>query len=107
MMKKLYSPKDETWIKLPRSLYKTLKKKLAEDQIAEFYLSFNNYLQGEDKTVKEIYTGMCCMAELVVSETFLEDVNKYSDKSGNINWKDLLALYNAPDEKDIQVVYKE
>lgn len=107
MMKKLYSQKDNAWVKLPRSLYRTLKKKLAEDQIAEFYLSFNNYCSGEEKTVKEIFIAMTSMAQLVVSETFLEDLNKHSDRSGNIDWKELLELYPSPDAKDLQVVYKE
>lgn len=109
-MKKLYSQKDGLWIKLPRQLYKALANKLAEDQIAEFYLSFERYLQNQEKTVKdvkEIITAITCMGALVASETFLSDVNSHSDQDGNIDWKELLKLYEQSDiNGGIRVIYR-
>lgn len=107
MKKKVYSQKYDTSIKLPKRLYQALARNLEDDQVAEFYLSFEEYMHDQDKTVKEIITAMACMAEFVESETFLTDLNRYSDKEGNVNWKNLLELYERPDtDGDVRVIYK-
>ena len=98
MKKKLYSEKYGFWIKLPRKIYKRLARVLAEEQIAEFYISYSKYLDNPDFTVQQIILNMVSFTALVYSDDLLESLNRHTDSEGNVNWSDLLKEYNLDDQ---------
>lgn len=102
MIKKIYSKKDDTWIRMERSLYKRLSKVMTEDQIAEFYLTFDRYLHDDDNmTIKSVIIGMIAFANLINSPTFMEDLNRNTDSNGNVDWKSIVDMYKNVEDPEV------
>jgi len=102
---KLYSQKDDEWVKIPRNFYRSVSKQLAKDQIAEFYINFNKYLK-KPRLLQDVIDTIGGFISLISSDTFLTDLNKNSDKEGNIDWDSLLEKYKSSDtEDDIKVMF--
>ena len=88
---------------MPKPLYKQLSKLMAKDQIAEFQISFNNFNQNINFSIKEVILNLMAFTNFIKSETFLEELNKNTDKEGNVDWPSIVDKYKVED--DIDVVY--
>lgn len=102
---RIYNPKTQTSFKVKKSLYNALANVVAEDQIGEFYESYFDYIHAPSLAVIDVVKGIMAFSELLISETCLDELNKNTDKDGNIDWPKLLEPY-TDSSSEVKVIYK-
>ena len=101
---RIYNPKTQASFKVKKGLYKALANVVAEDQIGEFYESYFDYIHDPSLTVMDVIKGITAFSSFLTSETSLDELNKNTDKDGNVDWNKLLEPY--VDNSEVKIIYK-